>query len=55
MMDGVKKEITYNLATAYEALGDAEKATTEYKKIAAVDFGYRDVRQKIMRKPAPPQ
>ena len=51
MMDGVKKEITYNLATAYEALGDADKAVTEFKKIAAVDFGYRDVRAKITRRP----
>lgn len=53
LMDGVKKEITYNLATAYEALGETEKALAEYKKIAAVDFGYRDVRAKISRRPAP--
>ncbi|MCX7886387.1 MAG: tetratricopeptide repeat protein [Verrucomicrobiae bacterium] len=51
LMDGVKKEITYNLATAYEALGETEKAIAEYKKIAAVDFGYRDVRDKIARRP----
>jgi tetratricopeptide (TPR) repeat protein len=51
MMDGLKKEITYNLGSCYEAMGDAEKAITEFKKIAAVDFGYRDVRQKITRKP----
>ncbi len=50
--DGLKKEITYNLAAAYEAIGDADKSITEYKKIAAVDFGYRDVRQKITRKPS---
>jgi len=54
MMDGVKKEVTYNLASAYEALGEADKAVAEYKKIAAVDFGYRDVRQKITRRPPPP-
>jgi len=53
MMDGVKKEITYNLAAAYDALGDAEKAVAEYKKIAAVDFGYRDVRARITRRPPP--
>jgi tetratricopeptide (TPR) repeat protein len=50
-MDGVKKEVTYNLATAYEAMGDMDRAIGEYKKIAAVDFGYRDVRTKIVRKP----
>ena len=52
-MDGLKKEITYNLASAYEDTGEAEKAITEYKKIAAVDFGYKDVRDKITRKPTP--
>ena len=52
-MDGLKKDITYNLATAYEDIGDAEKAIAEYKKIAAVDFSYKDVRDKITRKPTP--
>lgn len=50
MMDGLKKEITYNLGNCYEQMGDAEKAITEFKKIAAVDFGFKDVRQRIMRK-----
>jgi len=49
----LKKDITYNLATAYEDTGDAEKAIAEYKKIAAVDFSYKDVREKITRKPTP--
>ncbi len=53
MMDGLKKEITYNLGTCYEQMGEQEKAIAEFKKIAAVDFGFRDVRQKIMRKPTP--
>ncbi|MGD1020180.1 MAG: tetratricopeptide repeat protein [Verrucomicrobiia bacterium] len=52
-MDGLKKDLLYNLGVAYEQLGDQEKAIAEFKKIAAVDFGYRDVRAKIMRKPAP--
>lgn len=51
MMDSVKKEVTYNLATTYEAMGEYDKAIAEYKKIAAVDFGYRDVRAKITQKP----
>ena len=52
-MDGLKKDITYNLAAAYEDTGEVEKAITEYKKIAAVDFSYKDVRDKITRKPTP--
>lgn len=50
-MDGQKKDLLYNLGTAYEAMGEYDQAVTEYKKIAAVDFGYRDVREKITRKP----
>jgi tetratricopeptide (TPR) repeat protein len=51
MMDGLKKETTYNLANCYEKMGEHDKAIGEYKKIAAVDFGFRDVREKITRKP----
>ena len=54
MLDGVKKEITYNLVSAYDAIGESDKAIAEFKKIAAVDFSYRDVREKITRK-APPK
>ncbi|HVM59721.1 MAG TPA: tetratricopeptide repeat protein [Verrucomicrobiae bacterium] len=50
-MDGLKKELLYNLGSAYELMGDQEKAITAFKEIAKVDFGYRDVRSKIMRKP----
>lgn len=50
-MDSLKKDILYNLGSAYEAMGDIDKAVAEYKKIAAVDFGYRDVKSKISRKP----
>jgi tetratricopeptide (TPR) repeat protein len=50
-MDGLKKELTYNLASAYEALSQWDKALGEYKKIAAVDFAFKDVRQKITQKP----
>jgi len=51
MMDGIKKDITYNLGNCYELMGDPDKAIAEFKKIAAVDFGFKDVRQRIMRKP----
>ena len=50
-MDGLKKDILYNLGQTYEAIGQPEKAIAEYKKIAAVDFSFRDVREKITRKP----
>ncbi|MCG3149238.1 MAG: hypothetical protein PCFJNLEI_02698 [Verrucomicrobiae bacterium] len=50
MMDGLKKEITYNLGNCYEKMGDLDKAIAEFKKVAAVDFGFKDVRQRITRK-----
>jgi tetratricopeptide (TPR) repeat protein len=50
-MDALKKDILYNLGMAYEAMGQHEKAIAEYKKIASVDFSFRDVREKITRKP----
>jgi tetratricopeptide (TPR) repeat protein len=52
-MDSLKKDLLYNLGCAYENIGDQDKAVAEFKKIAAVDFSFRDVREKIMRKPAP--
>jgi len=53
-MDSLKKEMIYNLGSAYEAMGDQDKATAEFKKIFLIDIGYRDVREKITRK-APPK
>ncbi len=50
-MDNLKKDLIYNLGTAYESMNDHDKALAEFKKIAAVDYGFRDVREKIMRKP----
>ena len=54
-MDSLKKDLLYNLGCAYENIGEPDKAIAEFKKIAAVDFGFRDVRAKIMRKPGPKQ
>jgi tetratricopeptide (TPR) repeat protein len=53
VMDGLKKDLLYNLGNAYDGMGDQEKATAAYKEIAKVDFSYRDVREKIMRKSTP--
>jgi len=55
VMDGLKKELLYNLGSAYEAMGDQEKATAAFKEIFKVDISYRDVREKIMRRPPPKQ
>ncbi len=52
-MDNMKKDLLYNLGTEYETLGDHDNAVAEFKKIAAVDFGYRDVKDKIIRRPPP--
>lgn len=46
MNDG-KKEIIYELATAYELMGDAESAFNEYKEIYSADISYKDVAKKI--------
>jgi len=45
--DGVGKELRYNLARAYEAQGDGAKALELYRKIAQLDFAYKDVHQRI--------
>ena len=54
-MDSLKKDLLYNLGSAYEIIGDQEKAVGAFKEIAKVDFSFRDVREKIMRKPGPKQ
>ncbi|MHC4132222.1 MAG: hypothetical protein ACYSSP_09765 [Planctomycetota bacterium] len=45
--DGVAKELRYNLGRAYEEKGETEKALETYRKIAQLDFGYKDVRSRI--------
>ncbi len=58
--DATAKELRYNLARAYQEQGDGEKALELYRKIAQLDFGYKDVCQRIDRlraadkKEAPP-
>jgi tetratricopeptide (TPR) repeat protein len=46
-MDEMKKEIVYNLGLVYERMGDAEKALACMKQIYEVDYGYRDVAQRV--------
>jgi tetratricopeptide (TPR) repeat protein len=45
--DGVAKEMRYNLGRAYEEKGETEMALETYRRIAQLDFGYRDVRQRV--------
>ncbi|MHC4171361.1 MAG: tetratricopeptide repeat protein [Planctomycetota bacterium] len=45
--DTVGKELRYNLARAYEQQGDADKALEIYRKIAQVDFTFKDVSQRV--------
>jgi tetratricopeptide (TPR) repeat protein len=45
--DSTAKEMRYNLGRAYEAMGDTEKALDIYRKIAQLDFAYKDVRQRV--------
>lgn len=46
-MDAVKKEIVYNLGILYEKSGDKEKSITCMKQIYEVDYGYKDVAERV--------
>ncbi len=45
--DDIAKELRYNLGRAYQQQGDVEKALEIFRKIAQLDFAYKDVRQRI--------
>jgi hypothetical protein len=47
LMDDLKKEVIYELASCFEAMGKAESAIEEYKVIYSDDIGFRDVAAKI--------
>ena len=47
--DGIAKELRYNLGRSYEHQGDTDKALEVYRRIAQLDFGYKDVRQRVDR------
>lgn len=42
-----KKDVLYQLGTAYEQQGDMDKAMVEFKALYSSDISYRDVAQKI--------
>jgi len=45
--DNIAKELRYNLALALEQQGETEKALEIYRKIAQLDFAYKDVRKRV--------
>lgn len=45
--DKAAKELRYNLAGAYEKDGQTGKALEMYRKLAQLDFGYKDVRKRV--------
>jgi len=47
--DATAKELRYNLARAHEEQGDSEKSLELYRKIAQLDFGYKDVCKRVDR------
>ena len=47
--DAIAKELRYNLARAYEEQGNKDGALEVYRKIAQLDFGYKDVSERVDR------
>jgi tetratricopeptide (TPR) repeat protein len=45
--DALAKELRYNLARAYEEQDEKERALEVYRKIAQLDFGYKDVSARV--------
>jgi tetratricopeptide (TPR) repeat protein len=45
--DSIAKDLRYNLARAYEEDGKDDKALEMYRKLAQLDFTYKDVRQRV--------
>jgi tetratricopeptide (TPR) repeat protein len=46
-MDAMKKELIYNLGLVYQRMGEREKSLSCMKQIYEVDYGYRDVSQRV--------
>lgn len=47
IMDGMKKDVLYELGTLAELMGKPDDAIGHFKEIYAVDIGYKDVAKKI--------
>jgi tetratricopeptide (TPR) repeat protein len=48
-MDEIKKAIVYDLGLVYEKMGQADKSVECMKQIYSVDYGYRDVAERVER------
>lgn len=46
-MDSTKKDIVYNLGLVYEKMGQKEKSVDCMKQIYEIDYGYRDVADRV--------
>lgn len=46
-IDDTKKELLYLIGTLYETAGNKEKSLENFKTIYEVDYGYKDVAQKV--------
>jgi tetratricopeptide (TPR) repeat protein len=46
-MDNIKKDIVYNLGLVYEKMGQKEKSIECMKQIYEIDYGYRDVAERV--------
>ncbi len=46
-MDNTKKEIVYNLGLVYEKMGQKDKSIECMKQIYEIDYGYRDVADRV--------
>ncbi|MCK4886276.1 MAG: tetratricopeptide repeat protein [Planctomycetes bacterium] len=45
--DAIAKDLRYNLGRSYQKQGENEKALEIFRKIAQMDFGYKDVHQRV--------
>ncbi|MFN9025154.1 MAG: tetratricopeptide repeat protein, partial [Akkermansiaceae bacterium] len=46
-MDGIKKEVLYEKGQIHHEMGDKAAALESFKQIYEVDYGYRDVAQRV--------
>lgn len=47
IMDDTKKEVLYTLGLVHEKAGDKDNSLEAFKQIYAVDYGYRDVAERV--------
>ncbi len=45
--DAIAKDLRYNLARSLEEQGKADEALELYRKLAQLDFNFKDVRQRV--------